>query len=90
MEMSKKLNYYEYFGLPNFENDQAKIKKAYRAMALKHHPDRGGSTYQMKQVNEVYRVLSRHKDDYDHHLRIKMGLISPVVSVRVFNFYKPY
>jgi len=72
----KKPSYYEFFNLPNFEEDADKIKRAYRAMALKHHPDRGGDDHMMKQVVEVYRVLSQHKKDYDDHLRIKLGFKS--------------
>lgn len=71
--MKNKPTYYEYFDLPNFEPDQDKIKRAYRSMALKKHPDRGGSTEAMKTVNEVYRVLSKHKDEYDIYLRKKLN-----------------
>lgn len=71
-----KLNYYEFFGLPAFESDPAKIKQAYRSMALKWHPDRNTdkaqSEHMMKQVNEVWRILSRHKASYDAHLNHKL------------------
>lgn len=79
-----KPTYYEFFNLPNFEADQDKIKRAYRSMALKHHPDRGGSLESMKNVNEVFRVLSTKKDEYDKHLRNKL---SPKMRVRVMTNY---
>jgi curved DNA-binding protein len=34
------------------------IKKAYRKMAMKHHPDRGGDEKQFKQISEAYEILS--------------------------------
>lgn len=75
--MTTKPTYYEFFGLKNFEADPMVIKRAYRSMALKHHPDRNTNKVEadrvMKQVNEVYRVLSRDKESYDRHLKRKMG-----------------
>ena len=34
------------------------IKKAYRGLAMKHHPDRGGDQNKFQEVEEAYRVLS--------------------------------
>lgn len=34
------------------------IKKAYRGLAMKHHPDRGGDAAKFKEIEEAYRVLS--------------------------------
>jgi curved DNA-binding protein len=34
------------------------IKKAYRSMAMKHHPDRGGDEKTFKEIEEAYRFLS--------------------------------
>lgn len=34
------------------------IKKAYRKLAAKHHPDRGGDTKQFQQIQEAYDTLS--------------------------------
>ena len=33
------------------------IKKAYRRLAVKHHPDRGGNEDSFKEINEAYEVL---------------------------------
>lgn len=35
------------------------IKKAYRRMALKFHPDRGGSHEKMQEINEAYENAMR-------------------------------
>ncbi len=36
---------------------QADIKKAFRAAAKKHHPDKGGDAEEFKKINEAYEVL---------------------------------
>lgn len=39
--------------------DASKLKSAYKAASLKNHPDRGGSTEAMKDVNLAYELLSK-------------------------------
>lgn len=39
------------------------LKKAYRTLAKKHHPDRGGDSEKFKEIDSAYKVLS------DEHLR---------------------
>jgi hypothetical protein len=34
------------------------VRAAYKALALTHHPDRGGSAEKMKSLNEAYRKLT--------------------------------
>jgi molecular chaperone DnaJ len=51
-------NYYEILGVEKSSNDD-EIKKAYRKLAHKHHPDKqGGDTEKFKEINEAYQVLS--------------------------------
>ena len=33
------------------------LKKQYRSLALKHHPDRGGRTQDMQEINNEYEAL---------------------------------
>jgi DnaJ-class molecular chaperone len=49
--------YYDTLGLAP-DCSQSEIKKAYRRMALKEHPDKGGDPEKFKAVNEAYAVLS--------------------------------
>lgn len=60
------MNYYSILGLDKSAS-QDDIKKAYRRLAGKHHPDRGGDEEQFKKVQEAYDILSNSssKQAYD-------------------------
>ena len=50
-------NYYDILGL-NKNATQDDIKKAYREMCKKYHPDRtGGDDTKIKEINEAYATL---------------------------------
>lgn len=55
-----KRDYYEVLGLGKNASDD-EIKKAYRRLAVKHHPDQGGKEEQFKEVAEAYEVLKDEK-----------------------------
>ncbi len=51
-------NYYETLGVSKDATDD-EIKKAYRKLAHKHHPDKqGGDEKKFKEINEAYQILS--------------------------------
>lgn len=43
------------------------IKKAYRKLAMQHHPDQGGDAEKFKEINEAYQVLgdAQKRQQYD-------------------------
>lgn len=51
-----KRDYYEILGLQKNASDD-EIKKAFRKIAIEHHPDRGGDEAKFKEANEAYEVL---------------------------------
>ncbi len=50
-------NYYQILGVGKNASPE-EIKKAFRDLAHKHHPDKGGSAEKFKEINEAYQVLS--------------------------------
>jgi molecular chaperone DnaJ len=71
--MSKR-DYYETLGVPKNASDE-EIKKAYRKLAMKHHPDRNqgdeakGAEAKFKEAKEAYEMLSdpQKRAAYDQH-----------------------
>lgn len=71
--MAQKRDYYEILGVSK-DATQKDIKKAYRKLALKYHPDRNDSPdaeEKFKEISEAYAVLSdpekrRRYDSYGH------------------------
>lgn len=64
-------DYYEVLGLPK-NSSLEEIKKAYRNLARKHHPDVDKSTgaeERFKEINEAYQILSdpKKKEAYDRY-----------------------
>lgn len=70
--MPSKRDYYEVLGISRDASEED-IKKAYRRLALKHHPDRnpGDKTSEelFKEINEAYEVLSdkEKRSRYDRY-----------------------
>lgn len=74
--MATKRDYYEVLGVPKNASDD-EIKKAYRKLAMKHHPDRNqgdatkGAEEKFKEAKEAYEILSEPDkraayDQYGH------------------------
>ena len=65
--MNKKINYYELLEVTH-KFEKSELKKNYRTLSKKHHPDKNGgdSTY-FKLLSESYKILSNSelKDKYD-------------------------
>ena len=68
-------DYYKILGISSGAS-QDEIKKAYRKLAHKHHPDKnGGSEERFKEINEAYQVLSdkEKRSQYDRFGRVFEG-----------------
>lgn len=59
-------DYYKILGVTKSSSPD-EIKKAYRKLAMQHHPDKGGDHEKFKEINEAYQVLSdpQKKASYD-------------------------
>lgn len=60
------MDYYQLLGV-NRNSSPEEIKQAYRRLAMKHHPDKGGDEAEFKRINEAYAVLgdTQKKAEYD-------------------------
>ena len=67
--MYKRQDYYEVLGVDRNADEQA-IKKAYRKLAMKYHPDRNPDNKEaeekFKEVNEAYEVQMCIRDRLIH------------------------
>merc|ERR1712159_712858 len=56
----KKADTQKYYDLLGVDKDasESEIKKAYRKLAMKHHPDKGGDPDKFKEMTEAHTVLS--------------------------------
>jgi DnaJ-class molecular chaperone len=52
-----RMDHYSTLGVPRGASDED-IKKAYRKLAMQHHPDRGGDQGKFQQIQEAYATLS--------------------------------
>lgn len=51
------MNHYQILGLePGASDDD--VKKAYRRLAMKHHPDRGGDEAEFKRIKDAYEAIT--------------------------------
>lgn len=73
-------DFYQILGISD-NASQEEIKKAYRSLAMKHHPDRGGDQTKFKDISVAYDTLSdpQKRAEYDqqksgsHHFRFHSG-----------------
>lgn len=61
------MDYYKILGVDKTAS-QEDIKKAYRKLAIKHHPDKGGDAETFKKISEAYDVLGDpvKREEYDN------------------------
>jgi curved DNA-binding protein len=67
--MAQKRNYYDILGVDRSATNE-EIRKAFRKLAAKYHPDAGGDEKKFKEVSEAYTTLSNpeKRKEYDQLL----------------------
>ena len=61
------MDYYQILGVDK-NADSKTIKKSYKRLAMKHHPDKGGKEEKFKEIQKAYEILSdpQKKQQYDN------------------------
>ena len=70
--MAQEQNLYEILGVSKDASDDD-IKKAFRKLAVKHHPDAGGDAETFKKISQAYDVLSDPKKRAEYDQVLKYG-----------------
>ena len=65
-------NYYDVLGVSEDASNE-QIKKAFKAIAKKEHPDRGGNEARFKEANEAYDTLKSSQKRHDYDTMRKFG-----------------
>jgi curved DNA-binding protein len=65
-------NYYDVLGV-NEDSTSAEITKAFKELAKKHHPDRGGDEAKFKEINEAHDTLKNSQKRHDYDTMRKFG-----------------
>ena len=67
--MAQTKTFYDVLGVERNASDE-EIKKAFRKLAVKYHPDRGGDEAKFKEISEAYETLSNpdKRKEYDQML----------------------
>lgn len=75
------MNYYQTLGV-NENAGQDEIKKAYKKLAMKHHPDRGGDNKLFQEISQAYDTLSdpTKRQQYDAE---RNGFNNPFVNINM-------
>lgn len=63
-------NHYQTLNLSDTAT-QEEVKAAYRKLAMKHHPDRGGDPEKFKEINTAYSIIGdeKQRQSYDQSLK---------------------
>ncbi|MDZ4168702.1 MAG: molecular chaperone DnaJ [Coriobacteriia bacterium] len=76
--MAPSSNYYDVLGVRK-DASSDDIKKAFRRLARKHHPDTGGDEEKFKEINQAYEVLAdgEKRKQYDQYGQYFSGQVPP-------------
>lgn len=74
------MDYYKILGVDKKASPE-EIKKAYRKLALQHHPDKGGDEAEFKKINEAYQILSDPQKEPSMTNLVKRDLVEILEEV---------
>lgn len=76
------MNLYDTLEIDSTATDE-QIRHAYRRLAIKHHPDKGGDAEKFKQIAKAYQILSNHdtRHRYDSSIPIPDTILSSPLKV---------
>tara|TARA_Y100000768_G_scaffold68896_1_gene48335 strand:- start:8738 stop:9970 length:1233 start_codon:yes stop_codon:yes gene_type:complete len=83
------MNYYEVLEIKK-DSTENEIKKAYRKLALIHHPDKGGDEEQFKNITDAYNILSNPKTKQYYDINGNINSIKNIqekAPLQSFNIY---
>jgi curved DNA-binding protein len=65
----------DYYKILNVEKNasQEEIKKNYRKLSLKTHPDKGGDENKFKELNEAFQVLGDENKRKEYDFKLQFG-----------------
>lgn len=74
------LTHYETLGVDEYASAED-IKQAYRNLAKKHHPDKGGDAKKFREIAEAYEILSddKKREAYDHRETHDTGFVDEFI-----------
>ncbi len=80
-------DYYKILGIKKDASEE-EVKKAFRRLAHKYHPDKGGDEKKFKEINEAYQVLSskEKRAQYDRFGRVFSAGGGPAYGGKGFGF----
>ena len=77
-------NYYDILGVDE-KSTSADITRAFKELAKKHHPDRGGDEAKFKEINEAHDTLKNSQKRHDYDTMRKFGGTSTGGQHQFFN-----
>lgn len=89
MNLFRRKDLYQILELEDFAED-ALIKRHFKLLCFKHHPDKDGDEEKFKLISHAYDVLSKKKANYDAWLkRFKYGRVpARRVVFYTYGFYQ--
>ena len=81
-------NYYQVLGI-NSDSSSNEIKKAYRSLTLKHHPDKNNNSQdsldKTQELNDAYSILGDPEKRKSYDYKLKLGISDDEIHMEEFN-----